>query len=340
MPMPYVSTPSELPRAVMPQRQVRAALRAGQMVLHYQPVVALAGGRVRGVEALVRWQHQADLLLMPDDFLPAVSHTPVMHEVTEWVIREACVQAARWDLPTMSVNIAAVDVVRPSLVTVISSALRANGLGPERLVVELTEHAAVQGMSAAADVLRDLRRLGVGVALDDFGTGYSSLLYLRDLPITEVKVDRTFVSGVDRNDDDAAIVRSVVQLARTVGLSVVAEGVETLTQARFLMSIGCDCAQGYLYGQPSRAADVPLQVDPSLLVTNTNGSAPPARRRSRNGTTSPSIAAQQRMVALVDDGASLHTIAAALNREGHTTAAGTRWTAATVARTLSDVSPT
>src|SRR4051812_47500704 len=137
-------------RAVRPQRQLRSALQDEQMTLHYQPLVAPRTGVVRGVEALLRWQHQPDLLLMPDDFLPAVTHTPVMNELTTWVIGEACAQAARWDLPTMSVNVAAGDVVRPALVGVVESALAANGLEPHRLIVELTEHAAVQGTSAAA----------------------------------------------------------------------------------------------------------------------------------------------------------------------------------------------
>ncbi len=340
MSRPAPSLRPDAPIAVLPQRQLRAALKADEFVLHYQPVVSPRTGAVRGVEALLRWQHQPDLLLMPDDFLPAVSHTPVMHDLTAWVIGEACAQIARWDLPTMSVNIAAGDVVRPTLVGEIDAALEAHGLEPDRLVVELTEHAAVQGMSAAAKVLRDLRDLGVGVALDDFGTGYSSLLYLRDLPVTEVKVDRAFVSGVDRHDDDAAIVHSVVQLAHSVGLTVVAEGVERLEQARFLADIGCDFAQGYLYAPPGPAPRVPRRVDPALIVDPTLSAA--ARRRQRNRgsrltTTSPDITARIRELA--GRGASLHTIAAALNKDGLLTDAGTRWSAPTVARVLSRTEP-
>ena len=321
---------------MLPQRQLRAALKADELVLHYQPIVSPRTGRVRGVEALLRWQHQPDVLLMPDDFLPAVAHTPAMHDLTTWVIGEACAQIARWDLATMSVNIAAGDVVRPSLVAEIDAALAAHGLEPQRLVVELTEHAAVQGMSAAAKVLRDLRGLGVGVSLDDFGTGYSSLLYLRDLPVTEVKVDRAFVSGVDQHDDDAAIVHSVVQLAHSVGLAVVAEGVERVEQARFLADIGCDFAQGFLYAQPGPAVRVPRRVDRALLADPLKTVA--ARRRPRNRgskltTTSPDITGRIRE--LGNQGASLHTIAAALNQDGLLTDAGTRWSAPTVAQVLS-----
>src|SRR5436305_3315347 len=263
---PAISPRADGPQAVLPQRQLRAALKADELVLHYQPVVSPRTGRIRGVEALLRWQHQPDLLLMPDDFLPAVAHTPVMHDLTAWVIGEACAQVARWDLTTMSVNIAAGDVVRPGLGSEIDAALAEHGLEPQRLVVELTEHAAVQGMNAAAKVLRDLRDLGVGVALDDFGTGYSSLLYLRDLPVTEVKIDRAFVSGVDQREEDAAIVHSVVQLAHSVGLVVVAEGVERIEQARFLAEIGCDFAQGFLYAPPRPAGREPRRVDRAQLA--------------------------------------------------------------------------
>ena len=192
-------------------------------------------------------------------------------------------------------------------------------------------------MNAAAKVLRDLRELGVGVSLDDFGTGYSSLLYLRDLPVTEVKVDRAFVSGVDQHEDDAAIVASVVQLAHSVGLTVVAEGVERLEQARFLADVGCDFAQGYLYAQPGPAIRVPQRVDHSLRVQPAEPAEEPRRRVRNRGslltTSSPEVTAQIRELA--SRGASLHTIAAALNKDGQLTDAGTRWSAPTVAQVLS-----
>jgi EAL domain-containing protein (putative c-di-GMP-specific phosphodiesterase class I) len=334
---PGLSPRPDAPRAVLPQRQLRAALKGNELVLHYQPVVSPRTGQVRGVEALLRWQHQPDLLLMPDDFLPAVTHTPVMHDLTTWVIGEACAQIARWELPTMSVNIAAGDVVRPTLVAEIDAALEAHGLAPQRLVVELTEHAAVQGMNAAAKVLHELRHLGVGVSLDDFGTGYSSLLYLRDLPVTEVKIDRVFVGGVDQHEDDAAIVDSVVQLAHSVGLTVVAEGVERLSQARFLADIGCDYAQGFLYAPAGPPTEVPRRVDRALLAEATAAESAPRRRVRNRGSrlTTNSPVTSGRIRELATQGASLHTIAAALNQDGLLTDAGTRWSASTVARVLS-----
>jgi predicted signal transduction protein with EAL and GGDEF domain len=182
----------------------------------------------------------------------------------------------------------------------------------------------LQGLEAATDVLQGLRDSGVGIALDDFGTGYSSLLYLRDLPVTEVKIDRTFVGGVERREDDAAIVNSVVRLASTVGLGVVAEGVETSGQASFLRSIGCSCAQGYRYARPAPASSVPHELNSTLFDPY------PVVAGRRPDPASPLVT--RRIAALISAGASLHTIAAALNRDGLLTSHGRRWTAAAVAR--------
>jgi EAL domain-containing protein (putative c-di-GMP-specific phosphodiesterase class I) len=279
---------------------------------------------------LLRWQLPDGTRLLPDDFLPAVAHTPLMNQVTEWVIDRACEQAAQWGSWTMSVNIAAIDVIRPSLVDVVESALRRHGVRNEQFIVELTEHAAVQGLDMATNVLKALRDLGVGVALDDFGTGYSSLLYLRDLPVNEVKIDRTFVSGVEQLDEDAAIVHAVVRLAEAVGMAVVAEGVETDGQARFLSDVGCRCAQGYRYARPAPPLEVPHELSRELFVPYPN--PPRGTRANRQQAASP--AALARIDMLVQNGASLHTIAAALNRDGLRTGGGSRWTAAAVARTL------
>jgi EAL domain-containing protein (putative c-di-GMP-specific phosphodiesterase class I) len=317
------------PRAVVPQQELRSALAAGKLDLHYQPIVDIRSGCLRGVEALLRW-HVPGGLLMPDDFLPAVAHTPAMRDLTSWVIDAACAQARRWPSWRVSINVAASDVARPELVDTVSAALRRHEVAPQALVLELTEHAAVQGMETAGEVLERLRRLGVGVALDDFGTGYSSLLYLRDLPITEVKIDRTFVSGVERLDDDAAIVESIVRLARNVGLDVVAEGVENLQQARFLRQIGCTFAQGYLFATPSAADDVPTEVARVLPARQ----ARPTTARTSAASVSPTVRTQ--MAAMSAEGASLHTIAAALNHAGKQTPTGTRWSAASVARALRD----
>jgi EAL domain-containing protein (putative c-di-GMP-specific phosphodiesterase class I) len=315
----------------MPQRQLRDAIAAGDLDLHYQPIVSMSDGQIVGVEALLRLKSGPDSWLLPDDFLPAVAHTPVMHEVTRWVVDHACADARDLEPYRISVNVAAVDVIRPTLVDVVAEALARHDVPASRLTIELTEHAAVQGMDQAIQVLEQLRGLGIALSLDDFGTGYSSLLYLRDLPVSQVKIDRTFVSGVVGNDDDGAIVRSVVQLAHRVGLSVVAEGVESEDQLRFLKSAQCDFAQGYLFALPAPAAELPDHIAPSLWE-------PPRRvaRRPRRQP-SPEQSVLDEINTLISEGASLHTIAAALNRKGLTTGVGTRWTAATVARVLSDM---
>ena len=324
------------PRAVVPQQQLRQAIAEGELVLHYQPIVDLRSGATRGVEALLRWRRPGGVL-MPDDFLPAVAHTPAMRELSRWVIDAACGQAGRWPGWTVSVNVTAVDVAHADLVDTVARALRRHQMAPDRLVLELTEHAALQGMDTAGDVLHRLRALGVGVALDDFGTGYSSLLYLRDLPITEVKIDRTFVSGVERLDDDAAIVDSVVRLARNVGLDVVAEGVETPAQAGFLRQVGCRFAQGYLYAAPAPPDAISTAPPPVRLPGAGQGSTTSVRpRRSRADTLPLPLAVRSRISALSADGASLHTIAAALNHDGMQTPTGARWSAASVARVLRD----
>jgi EAL domain-containing protein (putative c-di-GMP-specific phosphodiesterase class I) len=326
------SARSEQPQTLSPQREVAAALRAGELELHFQPIVALRSGAIRGVEALVRWRRPDGGLLFPDSFLPSIEQTPAMELLTRWVVEQACRQAAAWAPWSVSVNVAAVDVVRPSLVDVVEESLAAHRLPADRLVIELTEHAAVQGLEVAGLVLERLRALGVNIALDDFGTGYSSLLYLRDLPVNEIKVDRRFIDRVDKSDDDAAIVQSIVRLAKAVSMSVVAEGVETEGQARYLQSVGCQLAQGYRYARPAPAADVPRELDPALFHHRSGGGAKTGGRRLEP--VSPETI--DRLESLVEAGASLHTIAAALNRDGLLTERGKRWTSTSVARALSD----
>ena len=318
------------PRAVVPQSQVRAAMRGGELRLHYQRIVSLETAATTGVEALLRWEHPQGGLLPPDDFLPAVAHTPAIHEITRWVVRSALRALRRWPDWTVSVNISALDATRPHLARDVEAALEEAGVEPERLILELTEQAMVQDLESAIAVLGSLRRLGVGLALDDFGTGYSSLLYLRDLPLTELKVDRTFLAGVPRSEEDLAIVRSCAQLGRSIGVRVVAEGIETTAQARAALASGCHAAQGYLWGKAAPAAE----IDPDRLLR-----VPTAGRGGAVRPVPPASRAAQRIQHLLTEGASLHTIAAALNREGLRTDKQVRWTARTVALLVSQLPP-
>jgi EAL domain-containing protein (putative c-di-GMP-specific phosphodiesterase class I) len=308
------------------------ALHSDQLTLHYQPIVTIANGRTRGVEALLRWPHPRDGMLLPDRFLPAVIHTPVMRDTTRWVLRRACAEARRWDGWTVSVNVSARDVTQPALADDVEEALSSSQLPGPQLTLELTEHALVSDMPAAVDVLRRIRSLGVGASLDDFGTGYSSLLYLRELPLTELKIDRTFVSGVGASSDDQAIVTSVVRLADAIGAHAVAEGVETMEQARYLRSIGCLAGQGYLWGRP-------VESD-QLTAPQTGAVAPvPAPSSPRRAPREVHPEVTVRIRHLLDAGASPHTIAGALNRTGLRTGKGARWTAATVATVIADLPP-
>lgn len=227
-------------------------------------------------------------------------------------------------------NISARDAISRQLVTDVQTALASGQVAAHRVMLELTEHAVVQDLPRAVEVLSDLRQLGVEISLDDFGTGYSSLFYLRELPLSEVKIDRVFVDRIEHSADDAAIVRAVVTLARHVGLRVVAEGVETPGQARLLSGLGCEYAQGYFFGRPTPFADVrPVSAQ---WGTDDHPRRPPRRTGHLiSGATRATIRD------LLTEGASLHTIAAALNRSGVRTWQHTRWSAATVSQAFADL---
>jgi len=300
------------------------------------PVVDLATGRARGAEALLRWRHPVGGLLRPDDFLTGMAHTSLMQEITGWVLRTAVAALVDWPGWTMSVNVTAHDVCRPALVGQVEDALLAAGVAAERLTLELTEQALVENVSCARDVLGALRNRGVGLSLDDFGIGYSSFLYLRDLPITELKVDRVFVSHTPRNRDDLAIVSSIARLGQSIGVAVVAEGVETRDQAVAVRDAGCTGAQGFLWGEPVAAEHVDrsrVELESALAFDAGAPPSPIVQQRSAPGVEGA------RIQELLGDGASLLTIAAALNREGSRTQHRMRWSATAVAAVIAGNPP-
>lgn len=313
------------PAPVVSGEEIRGALARQELVLHYQPVVDLRTGRTHGVEALLRWQHPNGGLLPPGGFLPAVAQAPVMDDVTRWVLATACDAAGQWAQCHMAVNIAARNLTRPQFVEDVQDALESSALEPSRLLLELTEDALVRDLPSAVNMLSRLRNLGVRLALDDFGTGYSSMIYLRELPVTELKIDQSFVRGLGDNAEDTAIVASVVNLALAVDLNVVAEGVETEGQRQQLHELGCTFGQGYFFSRPRPAS----RVDPSARYRTER--RPERRRRDQGPIPAETL---RRMRDLVQEGASRHTIAAALNREGLRTPVGTRWHASSVAKAL------
>jgi diguanylate cyclase (GGDEF)-like protein len=239
---------------------VRRALERGELVLYYQPIVSLESNAVVGVEALIRWEHPERGILEPAAFLQVAEESGLILPVSDWVIRAACEQASRWQraLPKamrVSVNVPPQQLKHVSFVKLIRDNLRQAGLPASALGLELVESSLIENREAIVDNLSELRRMGVHIAIDDFGTGYSSLSYLKRLPIDALKIDRSFIQGVPLDVNDTAISTTIIAMARSLNLSVVAEGVETPQQADFLRGHGCPSAQGYYFAQPLPAAE-------------------------------------------------------------------------------------
>jgi PAS domain S-box-containing protein len=238
------------------ERRLRMAVERHLVHLHYQPVVDLSTGRMVGVEALARW-HDPELgTVGPDRFVPLAEATGLIVELGRWVLDQACRRAARWPVADgaallMSVNVSPVQLREASFVDDLRAALDRSGLSPDRLCLEITETAMVTDVDDAAATLQKLRDLGVRLALDDFGTGHSSLTLLRSLPLQSVKIDRSLIQRVAVAPQDAVLVQLVIDASHTLGLRVCAEGIEDVDQAQQLVSMGCDTAQGWLFGRPS-----------------------------------------------------------------------------------------
>jgi len=239
---------------------LRGAAGRGELLLHYQPQVDIASGRVLGLEALLRWHHPVLGLVPPLRFIPIAEETGQIEAIGLWVLDTALAQIAHWRgqmAPHLrvAVNVSAQQLRDDTLVTAVSAALQRHALRGDALELEVTESTAMRDPQHTAARLRALRALGVSVAIDDFGTGYSSMAYLKQLPLNRLKLDRSFVMDIERDPSDAAICRATIQLAGSLGLEVVAEGVETLAQHDFLRALGCDIAQGFLIARPMPAED-------------------------------------------------------------------------------------
>jgi len=244
------------------QNNLRMALARDEFVLHYMPQIEVSTGRVRSVEALVRWRHPTLGMVQPAEFIPIAEETGLILPLGERVLRAACVQARAWrrdGLPPVrvSVNVSARQFQHQNPVALVSRAIHESGLEPGDLVLEITESAVMREAGQALATLRSIRETGVRVAIDDFGTGYSSLSYLRSFPIDSLKIDRSFVREIASRPDDEAIVTAILAMARSLKLDVIAEGVETEGQLEWLRSRGCDEAQGYLISRPLPPDEVP-----------------------------------------------------------------------------------
>jgi diguanylate cyclase (GGDEF)-like protein/PAS domain S-box-containing protein len=265
---------------------LKDALERREFRLLYQPIVSLASNQIIGFEALVRWHHPILGVISPADFIPIAERTELIIPVGEWILREACIRLKAWrDNPSfppdlwMSVNLSGVQLKDPTLVQRVSAALSDAGLQPRSLVLELTESMAMENPVAVKSLLMELRSTGVRISIDDFGTGYSSLAHLRQFPVDALKLDRSFVRGIESRQDGTAIVGTLTDMALQLGLHVVAEGIENEQQLALLRSLKCHAAQGYLFARPLEEARAT-----EILGTGVPPRATVKKRRERSST--------------------------------------------------------
>jgi EAL domain-containing protein (putative c-di-GMP-specific phosphodiesterase class I) len=245
---------------------LRKALDENQLSLAYQPKVELASGRVFGAEALLRWRHPERGDIRPDQFIALAEESGLILPIGEWVLRQACLQARAWQdagLPPLvvSVNVSARQFEDARWVARVAEALADSGLAPQWLELEMTESLIMRDVPRSVAKMRELEAMGVTLSIDDFGTGYSSLAALKSFPISRLKIDKSFIRDLATSSDDQAIARAIISLAHQLQMRVIAEGVETEQQERFLQLNGCDEVQGYLHSKPVAAEDIARMLD-------------------------------------------------------------------------------
>ncbi len=252
---------------------LRFAIERNQLVVFYQPKMNLATRSIVGFEALLRWRHPLYGLVPPADFIPIAEETGVIVPVGAWVLRQACMQLKSWhtkfpcDPPlSMNVNLSVKQLGDPELVESVAGILAETGIPPESLNLELTESSLVSELESARDVLSRLQSLHVGLDLDDFGTGYSSFSYLRTLNFDALKIDRSFINRLESDSESRAIVETILNLARTLHMEVVAEGIETEEQLAKLVDLGCATGQGFLFSKPIAAELAEQLLAPALVI--------------------------------------------------------------------------
>ena len=250
------------------ESDLRNALDANEFILQYQPIIEVATGTVAGVEALVRWMHPTRGLVPPLDFIPLAEQTGLILPLGKWVLETAAIQAKKWQLEhpmspplRVGVNLSARQLQDDGLIGVISEVLEATGLEPSSLILEVTESVLMRDTQSTMEVLRDIKRLDVQIAVDDFGTGYSSLSYLKHFPVDVIKIDKSFVDGIENGSEDAKLVRAIIQLGESLGLKTVAEGIETRAQLEELRRLGCKEGQGFYVARPLDQKMMDLVLD-------------------------------------------------------------------------------
>ncbi|HEY7271019.1 MAG TPA: GGDEF domain-containing phosphodiesterase, partial [Dehalococcoidia bacterium] len=251
------ANPAPKPGRLSRESQLREAIRNRDLALFYQPLFTLSPLRLKGFEALVRWQDPKLGLISPSEFVPMAEEAGLIHELSRWVLQEACEQVLHWQelygvvLP-VSVNLSASDFRRVDFLDEVTNTLNELKVPPDRIILELTESVLLRDPDKAAQVLGEIRKLGVKIAIDDFGTGYSSLSYLNQFPADILKIDQSFVRDSD-GDKGRAILGSIVNLGHALGMTIVAEGIETPLQLTTVITSGCDIGQGFFLGKPESA---------------------------------------------------------------------------------------
>jgi EAL domain-containing protein (putative c-di-GMP-specific phosphodiesterase class I) len=287
---------SKAVRRLQLERELRRALDREELSLEYQPIVALATGEIPALEALLRWDHPERGSIEPSEFIPVAEESGLIHPIGRWVIERACQQSVAWHSLRpdarpidMTVNLSVRQFAQHDLPEIVTATLSRTGLEAVHLKFEITESVLVEKSGAADEMLRELSGLGVQLILDDFGTGYSSLAYLKHLPLDTIKIDRSFVNGLDDDDANLPIVQAVIALAHGLGIEVVAEGIETVAQLDRLRLLGCDRGQGYLYARPMPADElVPM------LAANRAGAEIVASRVAASAGTARSLPVRAR----------------------------------------------
>jgi predicted signal transduction protein with EAL and GGDEF domain len=236
-------------------QDLSTAIKNGEISLYYQPQASsrqgTGNGEIIGFEALARWRHPTRGFVPPSDFIPLAEESGLIFEMGQWILREACREAASWPVPLqVAVNLSPAQFMHGDVVSLVHSILLETGLAPGRLELEITEGVLIEDFDRGLSLLRRLKGLGVRISMDDFGSGYSSLSYLQAFPFDKIKIDRAFVMNLGRNPQSAAIVRAVIGLGHGLEMSIVAEGVETQEQLGFLTEERCDAVQGYFIGKP------------------------------------------------------------------------------------------
>ena len=241
--------------------QLHSAIKNDEFLLYYQSKVDVASGDIVGMEALIRWQNPKSGFMMPNSFIEVAEHSGVIGPIGDWVLSTACLQAQTWRKAGMkdfsvSINFSTKQFRSKDIVEKIRDVLEGSGLPPEFLEIEVTERSMMEDMEASIATLKQIRDLGVDISVDDFGTGYSSLSYLKKLPVTHIKIDRSFIADIESNENDKVLVKSIIDMAHALGLKVVAEGIETEPQLEVLRGFACDQAQGYFFTRPVPAKDL------------------------------------------------------------------------------------